>query len=198
MGSRALFHITDGHRSGYYWLHWGSPAYQVPNLATFIHHCRTGGITPTVEIFEDFARTFTDGQLPTEKVPATCWTNRNSTDAENRYQLNLPAGQPVRLHVEIIRWLPGPPRWHTVCQTTGDTELYQAAADARDSDKMATEIRRQLTRNPAMATGPRPVLPDPAQVQADAATYRRWATDTATDHRGNSAHRPGGVEGHRR
>jgi hypothetical protein len=178
MGSRALFHITDGHRSGYYWLHWGSPAYQIPNLATFIHHCRTRGIHPTVEIFEDFARTFTDGQLPTEKVPATCWTNRNSTDAENRYQLNLDSGQPVRLHAEIIRWLPGPPQWHTVCQTTDDDQLYQAAADARD--QMATEIRRQLTRNPNMATGPHPVLPDPAQVQADADTYRRWATAATT------------------
>ena len=178
MGSRALFHITDGHRSGYYWLHWGSPGYQVPNLATFIHHCRTRDTPTTVETFEDFARTFTDGQLPTEKVPATWWTNRNSTDAENRYHLNLPAGQPVRLHVEIIRWLPGPPQWHTVCQTTGDAQLYQAAADARD--QMATEIRRQLTRNPAMATGTRPVLPDPEQVLADAATYRRWATTAAT------------------
>src|SRR5262249_29497898 len=126
MGSRALFHITDGHRSGYYWLHWGSPAYQIPNLATFLHHCRTGAITPAVEISEDLPRTFTDGQLPTEKAPATWWTNRKSTDAENRYQLNLDSDQPVRLHVEVIRWLPGPPQWNTVCQTTGDNQLYQA------------------------------------------------------------------------
>ncbi len=179
MGSRALFQVDDGGTRGYYWLHWGSPAYQIPNLATFIRYCRTRALVPTVEVFEGFARVFTAGQLPTEPVPAAWW-DQDSTDAENRYHLATgAAGGPVRLHAEIRHPSPTPGhgRWRPVCQTTGDAQLHLAAARARD--RMAEEIRRLAARNPGLVGTRWLPLPEARAVVADAARFRRWAADAA-------------------
>ena len=176
MGSRAMFAVDDGRVRGYYWLHWGSAAYQIPNLATFIRYCRTRGITPTVEAFERFARIFTAGQLPTEPVPAAWWT-QEGTDAETRYEFTIGAGRPVRLLAEIRHPAAGPRCWHTAYQSTGDAQLYRAAARARD--RMATDIRRLAARNPGLVGTRWLPLPEPRAVLADAARFRRWAADAA-------------------
>src|SRR5262249_40580347 len=176
MGSRALFAVQDGRACGYYWLYWGSPAYQVPNMATFIRYCRTRGIPPTVEIFEHFARIFTDGQLPTEAIPADWWAE-DVTDAENRYQLVIGAGRPVRLLARIPRYpAVAAGRWQVVYQTSGDAQLYLAAARARD--QMAVQIRRMAARNPDLVGTRWMPVPGLRPVLAEAARFRRWAAAT--------------------
>jgi len=178
MGSRALFAVEDGQTCGYYWLQWGSPSYQVPNLATFIRYCRTRGIPPTVEVFEHFAQIYTDGQLPTEAVPPGWWAE-DLTDAENRYQLVIGTGQPVRLLAETRRYPAlGPRRWQQMYRTCGDAQLYLAAARARD--QMAVEIRRMAARDPDLVGTRWMPVPGLQPVLAEAARFRRWAA-TAQD-----------------
>jgi hypothetical protein len=198
MGSRALFQVDDGRACGYYWLHWGSPVYQIPNLATFIRYCRTRALAPMVGAFDSFAHLFTAGQLPTEPVPAAWW-DQDNTDAENRYHLATgAAGGPVRLLAEIRHLAPSPTpghgRWRTVCQSTGDAQLYLAAARARD--RMAADIRRLAARNPGLVGTRWLPLPEVRAVLADAARFRRWAA--AAEHAQDAAASPAAAGGTRR
>ncbi|THV35721.1 hypothetical protein [Glycomyces buryatensis] len=147
MGSRSITKITFTDTTVRLYLHWGSPEYQIPNMAEFIFWAWTLDKPWTADSYRAYLDTVSDGSLPAEP------TDGFHGDLEHYYRITIGENGQVTYVYKHLNF--DAEDWAVEFQAENRAELYDEAirqleahrrwvADAIEANPKAVHYEQDL------------------------------------------------------